>query len=236
MTVVTLGRRVRIDVVAMTIDAGDRFVPARERKIGLAQVIELRVGPARCPVTACAFLPEAAIVLVVFCVAVMAQRRGFAVGNIGYMAFTTLGLDVGSGQLEISQRMIEGTRVQANDIGAPALMFRMACCAAGIQRRRITAVVALPADDIGSDVIMAVQAQGALLVARERHVTLIAIALEVGVTDDDLARHHEFLQVDGPRRRYTTSDHRATDEHDAGHHNDSFRYRCRCPHGCRQYM
>ena len=126
MTVVTLGRRVLINIVAMTIDAGDRFVTTREGKTGLDQVIELRVSPTRCPVTAFALLPEPTVVLIVLGVAVMTQRRGFPVGNIGHMALAALRLDVGTGQLKIGQRMIKSARFQANDIGTPALMFRVA--------------------------------------------------------------------------------------------------------------
>ena len=165
--------------------------------------------------------------LIVPGVAVNTQRRGFPVGGVGDMTLAAFRLQMRAGQSKVGQFMIEGARVQPDDVGAPALMVRMTGCATGIQRNRIAPVVTLPAGHVGGDVIMTIQAQAALLVARKRHVTLIAITFIVGVTGDDFARHYELLEINRRCRR-----DRATEDHEADHRNDSCRYR----HCHDQYM
>ena len=164
----------------MAVLAGHVDVFAGQRETRLA-VIEAGFLPVDLGVAVCAFLAQAALVLVVLVVAGVTARWSLAIFLAGHVAVTALHLRFGVGVLErkLRQPVVEGFRIKRGDVHAAPLVLGMAAPAVLLFQ---PPVVAPPRLHVARDLLVAVEAQSFLGGLVEARVTLLAIGLDLGVT------------------------------------------------------
>ena len=91
--------------------------------------------------------------------------------------------------------VVEGALVQLHDVGIAPLVIGVAARTVRVQCMRILAVVAATRVDVRCDVFMAIQAERPLVRSPESQVTVAALRFVLGVTFDDVARHHQCLDL-----------------------------------------
>lgn len=90
-------------------------------------------------------------------------------------------------QLEVRKGVIESLRIKKHDIGVTALVIGVACFAFRRRNLRILSMEAAFSRDRVADLLMAFEAEAALLFLRECFVTAFTIFFELAVGLDDVA-------------------------------------------------
>lgn len=113
------------------------------------------------------------------------------------MAIRTRRFDVFSEQREIRDVMVKAILVQADDVGVSALVVCVTVGAGPAARLTVKTVKPRFRIDVCVDILVAVQAKCALLRALKCLVTIAALGLVLGVTLDDVTRHHQRFDLGG---------------------------------------
>ena len=100
-----------------------------------------------------------------------------------------------AGQHKVGEIVVEGVLIELHDVRIASFVIRMASRAVGVLRIRVSPVIAMSCIDIRGDILMTVEAKGALVRTSECQVTMTALGLVLGVTFDDIARHHQRLDL-----------------------------------------
>ena len=158
-------------------------------------VIELHLCPTDRGVASGALGAERLIMRVCVLVTVETLRWRFSMFGTGFMAGIALGFLVLAGKPEISKIVVEGTLIELHDVGVAPFVIGVAFRAVQVLCLQIPTVVSTPRFHVRRDVFMAVQAKGALVGALERQVTIAAFGLVLRVSFDDIARHHQCLDL-----------------------------------------
>jgi len=119
------------------------------------------------------------------------------------MAVAAFHVAMQSQQHEVSQRVIEAQRIKPDDVGLAALVVGVTVIAGTPAIE--PSVIAAAGGDISLDVLVTSKAQLCLSGLVERHVAFAATSLDIGMTLDNLSRHHQRLQAargGGIRKRY----------------------------------
>lgn len=161
----------------MTVDAGlggrlvafpgmaafafDLLVGPLQRKVGLV-VIEARPGPGLRDVAIGANLTETAFVRIVFLVTADTLIWRLAMLLVRGMATFAGHLGMGTFQQKIRELVIEGIRVQADDVFASTLVIRVTVLALRILNIRTETMKPFPGFYIQSDVFVAIKAEADL--------------------------------------------------------------------------
>jgi hypothetical protein len=203
--------------------AGDFQMRAVQRELCLA-VIETVFAPGARVVAVCAQFAERPQVDVIVLMAVHAAGECFAIRHIGFVAGRAGNAFVSTLHREICQRVIEGRRIETNNIGAAALVLRVAGAAfafAGVQH---VPVVAMFSADIGGGVFMAIEAQRRLPATVGAIVAQRTGLLFFHMRAADLARHQQGFDLGG----VDPFGNRNLAEGDGCHDDESYDK----PHGC----
>jgi len=112
------------------------------------------------------------------------------------MTLSALDLGVRAFEWIVCDRMIKNLLVQQDDVGVPALVFRVTLLALGVLDVLAESVKAQPLADVSRDFVVAVQAEAALRGLAEPLVAAEALVFILGVPLDDRARHDKTFQVD----------------------------------------
>ena len=166
-----------------------------DERVARGVVIELDILPICGVMAAGALGAEARFVDVVGFVTAEAVGRRLAIPFIQRMAVAAVDLGVFALEHEVGQLVIESRDVKADDVGVPALMVRVAACAAVAPGAPVTTVIPDSCLDVCAHFLMACEAKYALPLPLEFLVTAVAIGLDIGVTLDDLARHDQSLDL-----------------------------------------
>lgn len=97
-------------------------------------------------------------------------------------------------QFEIGQCVIEGLRIELDDIGFSAIVVGMTVLAFGKSHIRPLAVETGLVRQIFRDVLMAIETEPSLALFGEGLVTTLTSFFKFGVPLDDLAGHHQFFK------------------------------------------
>lgn len=98
-------------------------------------------------------------------------------------------------QLEIGERVIETTLIEIDDVGVPALVFRMTIGAVPAPGLVVLPMKARSCIDIESDCFVTVEAKCSLLFTFEVLVAVAALGLVLGVPLNELTRHYQRLEL-----------------------------------------
>lgn len=90
--------------------------------------------------------------------------------------------------------MAKCLRIQSDNVGLPSLVIGVAGPALAVPDRRMPAVESFSLCNIGSNRLMAIDAETRLRLLRERFMALRAFFLELGVTLDERPRIDELLE------------------------------------------
>jgi hypothetical protein len=170
-----------------------RFVLAQQRILGLLVVVEKYLFPVLLDVAAFALRTQAALVLVILLVALIADNQHFAVFLRGLVAVGALHLfvEVSALQRIIGLAMIELVVIEFGDLRISPLVFGMAF-PAFLARIQPPVIAALPADVL-ADILVAIHAQPGLRALVELLVALFASLFFLDMALDDFARHQQYV-------------------------------------------
>ena len=154
-------------------------------------VIELTTFPAHFTMTVTARLTEAALVRIVFPMTTLADVGRFGMARSGFMAGVTGLRYMGALERKVAVIMIEQFRLQAHDVGAAAFVFGVTLFAGRLGHLRMPGMKALTGLEVPGNRLMTIQTQPVLRGAIEHVVTVAAIVLEIRMTLDHRARHHQ---------------------------------------------
>lgn len=186
---------------AMALVAGDLFMRAVQGKGRLA-VIKLRVTPVfggMATVTRLALLPLMHIVILV---AIDTLTRRVAERFARHMTLRTRGVEMPPLERKVGQQMIEAMRIELNDIGIAALMFRVADTALTLRHARLLAMKTLGRLDVSGDLVVTVQTQAALFLILEISVATLAVLVLFLMRPRQIARTQQpFKDVTGLNRK-----------------------------------
>lgn len=201
MAAVTGRRRVGERVVLVAVEAGSVVMQSDQRPPGRV-VIESDIEPTIGSVAVATLGAHGIAMHIVGLVAAVAVLRCVAELDVGFMAVVTLRLGMVADEREIGPVMIEALPVESHDIGIAAFVVGMASEAGTTAGLPVAAMKAQLHFDVGRDVLVAIEAQGALFVAIEGLVTSLAIGLELRVTLDDFTGHDQGLDLGIGNGRY----------------------------------
>ena len=111
----------------------------------------------------------------------------------------------------VGQTMIEGLGCQVEDVAVATEMLAVAASTGARARHGAPTVKALPPALILADRFVTVEAERVLASLVEKRMAATTVALYVGVSLDDGTRHHELLDIDGPRSAGEPECHSGTD-------------------------
>ena len=196
MAAYALCRSAVVDVAAVAVDAIDVFMLSGQA-ITHAVVIESGLAPTLLAMAVLAFTAQRSVVHVVVCVAVRAFRQRVPMFLVQRMTVGAGSAQMRAKQREIAERMSKDSAIFRHDVCISALVIRMTdnafaslgCVKSSVKAGRGVAV--------RPDILVAGNAQGCLREVRLCVMAGGAIALDVGVTLDDAARHHQFLEANG---------------------------------------
>ena len=174
--------------------AGDIAMCAHQREFGLGMIERLGRPPALVAVAVLAVFAEAALVRLDGAMATDAGTRGLAELLFRRVTAVTPYRCMGAGQLEVGAHVIERFAVELDDVGAAAFVIGVAVPAIAGHRVAVATVKAACLGAIDRHLLVTVEAQFRLRLARERLVTLAAVRLQLGMALDQGAGHHEFLK------------------------------------------
>jgi hypothetical protein len=103
--------------------------------------------------------------------------------------------------------VVEALAIEADDVGRTAEVLAVTAPAVAVAGRGRAAVEAGLRAHVGSDLVVAVQAQAALRLAMEGLVALAALRLDVRVRGCDRPRHDQALERAGRGRSSQTEQH-----------------------------
>ena len=181
-------------IVCVAIEARGSLVLADQGKAGCI-VIEFNLEPVIRRVAVGALCAERSRVRIVVFVAGKTIARCVAVFLLGAMTVVALILGMMANQGKIGEFVIEGRLIQNDDPGVATFVVGVAPGAGGPAGATILAMESRIRLDVRSDLVVAIEAQCALLAALEALVTVGALLLVLGVGFDDLARHDQCLDL-----------------------------------------
>jgi hypothetical protein len=172
-------------------------MPAQEWVFCRFGVVERGNGcpPVLLVVAGRALLAEFTLVNVIVPVARDALGPGFPVLLFGSVTFTTRHPRVSPAKREVSDPVVEGVLVEADDIGAAPLVVCVTADAVCLHDIRGLAVKADSSLQVLCNILVAVETQGVLLGLRKGHMATAAVGLKLCMASDDRPRHHEFLDL-----------------------------------------
>ena len=180
-----------VDVAA---HAGDLGVRAEQRVPALSLVVVVRVGPLGRDVAIRTDVAEIAHVAIV--VGMAGNALGFSSMERlpGFVTIVADHIDVTVAQRKIGQVVIEIVTVEPRDVRIPALVVGVTtragrACDIGRQRMKAGSGV-----QVFRDVLVAVETEVALLLARETRVAVRAFGFGVGMSGDQRARADHALE------------------------------------------
>jgi hypothetical protein len=173
-------------------------VSSGQRETGL-RMIETRLGPGLFRMAVAALDSERARMRVILLVTIVASALRLPESGLHRVARLACRTRVPAEQREIRDSMIEGFVIEADDVALPTEMLGVATPTSRSRNPRPASVETGFGLDVSSDVLMAFDAKGLLLVDPKRNVALRTIALDVRMALDHRARHHELFHVDRPR-------------------------------------
>lgn len=164
-------------------------------------MIESGFLPRHHVVTGGAVFSQGLLVDILLRVAADAGGRCIAVFRLRLVAVSAGDLLVGALKREIRQSMIEGLRRQADDVCAAAFVVRVTVPALARPGLLGSPVKPHLLVDVRGNLVMAVDAKLALVVPRERYMTLPALTLDVSVATDHRTWRYEALPIDSTCRK-----------------------------------
>src|SRR5207253_4908114 len=164
-------------------------------------VIEASALPGLLPVAVGTRLAQATVVGIYRLVTGDAGRRRVAVLRLRGVALDARHPLVRAFEAEVGDGMVEDLAIQQHDIDIPALMVRVTVPAFGALHVPAAAMEPAARGQVGGDLVVTVQAEGALSGLVKRLVAARALLLILGVALDERAGHEELLHVDGRRPR-----------------------------------
>lgn len=115
--------------------------------------------------------------------------------DLRFVTVLALRVEMRFDQFKISECVIEAVFVKVHDVCTATVMIGVTAGAVIVPRIRKQAVKAAFRRDVGSNVLVAVQAQRPLLIAIEGLVTRRTIFFDVRVTLDEFAGHDQRLDL-----------------------------------------
>ena len=174
--------------------ARDPRVPADESKACLV-MIEADLRPGLRVVAVLALVAEDPVVGVLRSMAVHTIGHGIAMQLLGGVALRAGHALVSADQTEVREIVIEGLRVQTDDVTVSSDMLRVTDIALHSDSVAPAVKPSLSLDIHGYDVV-AVEAKRTLLCPLERSVTVAALRLEILMPSYHLSRHDDPRQID----------------------------------------
>ena len=181
-------------VVRMAVEAG-RFLVFADQRIAGGVVVESHLLPVVGSVTITALRTECPGVRVVVLVAGKAVARRFPAPLVGLVTVVAIVVGVFAEQREVGEFVIEGLRIEADDIRVATLMVGVTGGARSLAGPTILAVEAKLPIDVVRDLFVTVEAQCTLLAAFKPQVAVGAFLFVLGVRFDDLARHDQGFDL-----------------------------------------
>lgn len=190
MTAETGRRCILVSLIPMTVKALGITMMAEQRKIRRV-MIESHVEPVGGVVAIGTGSSQEAFVYVVVVMTIVAFLWRIAVLVSCRVAVSASHFCVFSQQFVVGQVMVKVFLVKVYDIGVAPFVIDMAGGAMTTGHVIRTAMKTVAGIDVSRDVLMAVETQPILGAAIEALVTRRALGFSLGVTRDDLARHHQ---------------------------------------------
>jgi hypothetical protein len=185
-------RRFLVDLVDVATHARNLGVLARQCIFGGELVIEMRVGPSGFGMAIGAVRTEVAAMNVVLHVAGVTFGLGGVIRLVLVeVAVDAHGLGVLAEQREVAQVVIEVVGIEAKNVVVAALVLGVAGGAFGTGDGLLLAVKAAARCDVLRHVLVTLETQPVLQIARERRVARGAHCFRFGMRDGDRARHDE---------------------------------------------
>jgi hypothetical protein len=172
----------------------DSAMGALELEPGPVVVERFDAAPYRLPMTVVARFPKTPLVRIVRLMTIEAAAGGVAKMCGLRVASDTLHRLVSLPKLEIRKCVIERLAVQLDDVGISPLVIGVAMVAFLFRRLRLTSVKSLTDRKIGSNFLVARQAEPTLRPSRKRLVTGTALRLKFGMSGHDRTRHDKLLE------------------------------------------
>ena len=158
-------------------------------------MVEVAAAPAERAVALAARLLELTVMYVVVAMAIGATGTGRCLRPelLGLVAGAALECTVCAVQSKVSELMIKLRLIDLHDVGVATLVLGMTGLALTKPGIRHAAVIAVPRTNIGGDLLVAVETQGALGALVAAIVAAGALAFPLGVGTHDLPRHQQGL-------------------------------------------
>ncbi len=205
-------RRVLVFLLDVTANTGDPGMRAGQGVVGLLLVVEAHVLPRCLGMAVGAGRAQISVMPVVFRVTCIAlglrgverlQLRGMAVGALRFCVLAV--------QREVRHVVIELVLVEMQNVGRPSHVLGVAGGTSGIRDRRREAMESRACGHVTRHVLVTIEAQRILEIARKGLVAGATGRLEIRVRGRERAGHDEPLErVDlrGGRARHTGTRHR----------------------------
>ena len=179
----------------MTCVTRDIRVAAHKRESGFQLVLKLDHVPTLWRVAAGAVLAQSTLVDIIFAMAGKTICWGIPEERVGLMTVITFCFAMLIEQFEIAKVVIKGLFVQANDARITPGVLGMTggtICAA---RLRVQTMKTCCTGLVGTDLLVTIDTQAILTVARKGNMTGGTLRLEFGVAVDHLTRHDQGLDI-----------------------------------------
>jgi len=183
--------------------AGDVSMTTQQGKVGFGLMLELDNVPASGCMTAGTIFAKTAFMHIVLEMAGNTLRRRVAEQSVWLMTVVTFSFAVLVEQCEVGEIMIEAVPIKNNDAPFAPYVLRVTGGTFNAARFRMLAMKAGCPGLIGTHLLMAIDAQAVLAVARECDMTGRALRFEFGMALNHLIGHYQCLDINGDRATHT---------------------------------
>lgn len=172
----------------------DFLVRTDQGKVRLVMVEWLGFLPPILAVASTAVLAQPPLMGLNPLVAGDALTRRIAKFHFGFVAIRACNASVPPFQTKIGKIVIENIAVQLHDVRAPPDMVRMAMFAMGFCNIAAATVKACTGCNIGSDILVAGDAQACLIGLFERRMAALTLLFEIGMAFDERSGHDQSFK------------------------------------------
>jgi len=172
-------RQVRVDLARMTLITGEFFVCIFQRKVGCGMVKGCDLGPSSRRMAVAAGVAQVTIVQIILFVTIDAFRFCFAKFFSVHVAALAVGFGVIADQPKIRRGVIEGVRVQKDNIEIPAFVVGVTVITLERLHHARTAMEARLFIDVGSNFLVTIETKFYLSTFAKIIVTIAALFFQL---------------------------------------------------------